>query len=69
MHYRQFHGTVGPDTPITPDELDHYGMILTSTDSPTVVGFGGWQYFSALWNQPGFPEKLRKVRDNAAAHE
>ncbi len=62
IHYKDF------DRPwtnrlITPSELRHYGGILASSTSDAVIGMNGWRYDGTMYNQPGFPDALKYVRD------
>jgi hypothetical protein len=53
-------------------ELEHYGLKMANKVGPNglkSVMFGGWKYETGLWTQPGFPERLRIVRDAYAAND
>jgi hypothetical protein len=66
LHYYDF-GGVQSDRPITPAELRHYGGILA--DTSVTIAMGGWKYTTQMWNQPGFPDALRYVRDLFASRD
>ena len=66
LHYYDF-GGVQSDRPITPGELRQYGGILADTN--VTIAMGGWKYTTQMWNQPGFPEALRYVRDLFASRD
>jgi len=54
---------------ITPAQLEHYGGILVEAPSDIVLGFHGWIYSDRMYNQPGMPEAVRRVRDKFAARD
>jgi hypothetical protein len=68
LHYKDF---VRPNDPlervITPDQMRHYGGILASEPSDSLVAMSGWKWTSVMHTQPGMQEAVRYVRDKFAS--
>lgn len=67
LHYSQFHGVGTGD--ITPAEIDHYGTILASSDSPLVVAFHGWKYFNSWYGVAGAAAAVGRLQATFASHD